>query len=91
MIDRHGYWPRRGHEIMADHSQPGKLPPVGLIAGWGSFPIQVAQESFGSYHSGGTCQFVLGDGSVRAIDPSINTVVLGWLANIRDGQVIPKF
>lgn len=43
MIDRHGYRPRRGHEIMADHSSSGTLPPVGLIAGWGSFPIQVAQ------------------------------------------------
>ena len=52
---------------------------------------EVAWYSFGSYHTGGLCQFVLGDGSVRTIEPTINTVQLGWLANIRDGKVVGDF
>ncbi len=43
MTDR-GYWPLRAHTIMAAHHQPDGLPPVGLVAGWGSFPVQVAQS-----------------------------------------------
>ena len=56
-----------------------------------TIPFTTLQWSFGSSHSGGTCQFVLGDGSVRAIEPTINTTILGRLANIFDGEVIPKF
>ena len=44
MIDRNGYWPRRGHAIMAQHQSGEQLPPIGLVAGWGSFPVQVAQS-----------------------------------------------
>ena len=40
------------------------------------------------YHPG-VCQFVLGDGAVRAIAVSINTAVLGDLAARADGHVIP--
>jgi DUF1009 family protein len=29
---------------MAEHRKPDALPPVGLVAGWGSFPVQVAQS-----------------------------------------------
>ena len=32
---------------------------------------------------------MLRDGGVRPIELSMNAVVLGLLANIRDGQVIP--
>ena len=46
---------------------------------------------FGSYHPGGICHFVLADGSVRTIKASINTTILGYLANIRDRQPIPSF
>ena len=28
---------------MADHGVANGLPPIGLVAGWGSFPVQVAQ------------------------------------------------
>lgn len=44
---------------------------------------------FGSYHATGMCHFVFGDGSVHKIHPSINTTLLGRLANRRDGQPIP--
>ncbi len=41
MIDRRGYWPRRSQTIMA---QQKSVPPIGLVAGWGSFPVQVARS-----------------------------------------------
>jgi prepilin-type N-terminal cleavage/methylation domain-containing protein len=42
---------------------------------------------FGSYHPG-VSQFLLGDGSVRALQVSIDLVNLGRLANRKDGEVI---
>jgi prepilin-type N-terminal cleavage/methylation domain-containing protein/prepilin-type processing-associated H-X9-DG protein len=42
---------------------------------------------FGSYHPG-VCNFVLCDGSVRALSVAIDQVNLGRLANRHDGQVI---
>src|SRR5262245_37349837 len=42
---------------------------------------------FGSYHPG-VCQFVLCDGSVRALAVSIDPTNLGRLANRHDGQAI---
>jgi prepilin-type N-terminal cleavage/methylation domain-containing protein len=45
------------------------------------------QGEFGSYHPG-ICQFVLGDGSVRALAVSIDAVNLGYLANRQDSQTI---
>ena len=42
---------------------------------------------FGSYHPG-ICQFVLCDASVRSINVSINTTILGYLAQRDDGQII---
>lgn len=44
MIKRRGYWPRRSHQIMARHRSHDPLPPIGLVAGWGSFPVHVAQS-----------------------------------------------
>jgi prepilin-type N-terminal cleavage/methylation domain-containing protein len=44
---------------------------------------------FGGDHAGGICQFVLCDGSVQAFSPEANTTLLGYLANIRDGNLIP--
>jgi hypothetical protein len=43
-------------------------------------------SNFGSYHTD-ICNFVYGDGSVRSINNSIDTTVLGYLANRADGQV----
>jgi len=45
---------------------------------------------FGGPHSSGICQFVLFDGSVKALSPSVHTTALGYLANRRDGKVIPR-
>jgi len=44
---------------------------------------------FGGPHTSGICQFVFCDGRVRELSPSINTTVLGNLANREDGNVIP--
>jgi len=43
---------------------------------------------FGSWHAGGSCGFVLADGSVRGISPQIDLDTLARLANRRDGQAI---
>jgi prepilin-type N-terminal cleavage/methylation domain-containing protein/prepilin-type processing-associated H-X9-DG protein len=43
---------------------------------------------FGSAHPG-VCQFVFCDGSVHAVNVTIDPVILGYLANRHDGQVIP--
>jgi prepilin-type N-terminal cleavage/methylation domain-containing protein len=53
-------------------------------------PTDVANRQFGSYHTGIT-QFVFGDGSVRALQNSIDSTTLGYLCNKSDGQVIPGF
>ena len=47
-------------------------------------------EYFGSAHSG-ICQFVLGDGSVRALSVNINLEVLHALAQREDGQPVAEF
>ena len=47
--------------------------------------------TFGSHHAGGIVQFAMADGSVQAIPSSIDRIVLGYLANISDGQVIPAY
>ena len=43
----------------------------------------------GSWHPG-VCQFVLCDGSVRALSNDIDTVALRYLAVRDDGETIPK-
>src|SRR5207249_1868151 len=45
-------------------------------------------ENFGSYHPG-TCQFVFCDGSVHALAVSLDSNILGYLANRSDGNPIP--
>ncbi len=46
--------------------------------------------NFGSYHIG-TCQFVLGDGSVRSLPVSVGGTVLSRLAVRNDGSPVPDF
>ena len=48
----------------------------------------IAHRSFGSSHAGGIVNFLRGDGSVAALNTSIDPLALGYLANIRDGQVV---
>ena len=45
---------------------------------------------FGSDHAGGVCQFVLCDGSVQVFTPEADPTLLGYLANMRDGNLIPS-
>jgi prepilin-type N-terminal cleavage/methylation domain-containing protein len=58
-------------------------------AGWPltRFPQEVNQESFGSYHPG-VCQFVLADGSVRALANTTPGAVLQALATRAGGEVV---
>ncbi|MHB1421688.1 MAG: DUF1559 family PulG-like putative transporter [Gemmataceae bacterium] len=57
-----------------------------------NYPIAQKQRDsvigFGGYHAG-ICQFLLGDGSVRAIANSANPNILALMANIADGQPVP--
>lgn len=52
-------------------------------------PSQDLNANFGSYHPS-VCQFVLADGSIRSVKVSVNTTVLGYLADVDDGQPIPE-
>jgi prepilin-type N-terminal cleavage/methylation domain-containing protein len=53
-------------------------------------PETAINNQFGSWHPG-VCQFVFGDGSVRALPNSIPGAVLALLAQRDDGQPIPNF
>ena len=44
-------------------------------------------RTFGSWHSS-VCQFAFGDGGVRPLQVTIDPVVLGYLCNRRDGNVV---
>jgi prepilin-type N-terminal cleavage/methylation domain-containing protein len=66
-----------------DHGSSFKQAGVGAPLSKGP----TGSGQFGSYHSG-VCLFVLGDGSVRALQVSIDATNLGRLANRKDGEVI---
>jgi hypothetical protein len=66
-----------------DHGHSFKRAGVGAPLAKGP----TGSGQFGSYHAD-ICQFVMGDGSVRAIAVSIDLTNLGRLANREDGQVI---
>ena len=82
---RFGYSPDSSIFI-GDHG--GSMKKAGVGAPLAKGPAGSGQ--FGSYHPG-VCQFVLGDGSVRAIAVSIDATTLGHLANRHDGQVVSNF
>ena len=44
-------------------------------------------DSFGSYHPG-VCQFVYGDGHVKALSSTIDSELLGYLAVRDDGNIL---
>jgi len=75
-----------GSTYNGDNGQPFKKAGVGnpIIRS----PTQTGNFSrFGSWHPG-ICQFVFGDGSVRAIRNEIDLTTLGYLAHRMDGQPV---
>ena len=67
-----------------DHGAAARKAGVGALLAKGPTDLGA---NFGSYHSG-VCQFVMGDGSVKALINSIDATNLGRLANREDGQVL---
>ena len=65
----------------------GSMRKAGVGALLARGPQSASSNIFGSWHPG-TCQFVMGDGSVKALPVSIDGTNLGYLANREDGQVI---
>jgi prepilin-type processing-associated H-X9-DG protein len=51
---------------------------------------QDATEGFGSYHPS-LCQFLFGDGSVRAINNNVDGNTMALLVNIADGHPPPEY
>jgi prepilin-type N-terminal cleavage/methylation domain-containing protein len=87
-----GYWFLPG-EYVFDNSiyNPDYVETLGRFAGPNLGLARSVDEAvagnFGGPHSG-ICQFVFADGSVHAIAVEIDEVILGYLANRRDGQTI---
>ncbi len=69
-----------------DWNAAGRKAGVGVPIAKGALDPSTG-NLFGSYHTG-VCQFVMGDGAVKAINISIDATNLGRLANREDGQVI---
>ena len=66
----------------------GAFNPLALGPNDNDTDAQPNVENFGSWHTG-VCQFVFGDGSVHALANSIDTKILGYMANRSDGNVVP--
>ena len=49
-------------------------------------PTSRYQTNFGSWHAGGICHFMFGDGSVRSLSADMNTDLLGRLTHRSDQQ-----
>jgi prepilin-type N-terminal cleavage/methylation domain-containing protein/prepilin-type processing-associated H-X9-DG protein len=56
-----------------------------------SINANYCKYGWGSLHTGGVLNFLMGDGSVRGISPTIDLNVLGALATIAGNEVIPSF
>jgi prepilin-type processing-associated H-X9-DG protein len=72
----------------------GHNPICSTRAAGPSFPLAIdlgdTGIKFGSHHRG-LCQFVFCDGSVRALETSINPFTLGLLAQRNDRRAIPEY
>jgi prepilin-type N-terminal cleavage/methylation domain-containing protein/prepilin-type processing-associated H-X9-DG protein len=68
----------------------GQAFPLALSPNENDTEVQPYVENFGSYHPG-VCQFVFCDGSVHSLSVSLNSKILGYLANRSDGNVIPDY
>lgn len=76
-------WNGDSIDVLARIGGPGK----GLVGNLNS----TTNQRFGSWHTGGAvCQFVLGDGSVRALKVSIPEATLSLLILRDDGLAIPS-
>jgi len=64
------------------------IGPNNLPVYWG---IGENWWQFGSHHSGGVTNFLLGDGSVRGLSPSIDRGTYRNLAGIHDGNIVGQF
>ncbi|MBN2295281.1 MAG: DUF1559 domain-containing protein [Pirellulales bacterium] len=68
----------------------GPAYPLALSPDDPSIADNMRTYHFGSYHSGGICNFVMADGSVMGLSPVMDTEVLGYLANRHDGASISQ-
>jgi prepilin-type N-terminal cleavage/methylation domain-containing protein len=53
----------------------------------GGAELETYNKNFGGWHSG-ICQFVFGDGSVKALNVDIDEYMLGHICNIADGNIV---
>lgn len=67
-----------------------RIAGPGIPLGHHQDDYRAGSYSFGSSHSG-YVQFSMADGSVRTISTSINTRLLGHLANRHDGETVGEF
>ena len=68
------------HAPNGDYAPGIATPNTKTFSGWFS-------AYFGSAHAG-TCNFVLGDGSVQGISATIDPINFGWLGCVNDGRAV---
>jgi prepilin-type N-terminal cleavage/methylation domain-containing protein len=91
--EKHVQFSRQGTAAGYDTSiyNPDNLERMARFAGPG-FGLAIGPEdstniNFGSYHPG-VCQFVFGDGGVRALNTTVDTTVLSLLSRRADDQLL---
>jgi len=82
-----GNAPADGSAFNGDHA--GSFRKLGVGSPLARGDVDPARLLFGSSHPG-ICQFVFGDGSVRSLAAEADEIVLGYLANREDEQVIDE-
>ena len=95
--DHFGEWEWGDNSIYNDEHSATVMRVAGPGYPIAASPLEIEDDlfttqlgSFGSWHAGGIANFVLADGSARTFSPTTNTRLLGYLGNIRDGQVISE-
>src|SRR5262249_21680744 len=68
----------------------GQYNPLALGPSDNDNTLPINVENFGSYHPG-ICQFVFCDGSVHSLAVSLDSKILGYLANRAAGNPIPNY
>jgi len=59
----------------------------GIVTPKSKAPVSWFGGPFGSFHTG-TCNFVIGDGSVQALSTTIDPITFGWMACVNDGNSV---